>query len=112
MVFSRQDNPFLQPETDMSDRCEVEDGMELAIGEARELNKLKPGHELLRLFNGKKMPDEEYDKVWEEFQTRFGKPGLTRQQRAAAPAQAYFWAGYFCELKKAVEALKAPSAAA
>jgi hypothetical protein len=90
----------------MSDSCEVEDGMVLAEDMARELYKIDPNHDLLRLFKGKEMSDEAYDKVWEEFQTRFGKPDLTRQQRAIAPAQAYFWAGYFLELKKTVETLK------
>jgi len=88
----------------MSDHCEVEDGIALAEDKARELYKIDPNHELLRLFKGKDMTDEEYEKVWEEFQTRFGKPGLTKEQRAIAPAQAYFWAGYFLELKKTVEA--------
>lgn len=77
---------------------ESEAGMELALGAARKLNEVYPNHELLDLFN--KADDDE---VWEGFQVRFGKEGLSKEQRSYEPAQAYFWGNYFFALKKACE---------
>ncbi|KKP68469.1 MAG: hypothetical protein UR66_C0005G0016 [Candidatus Moranbacteria bacterium GW2011_GWE1_35_17] len=80
----------------MSDGDESSDGMALAVEEARKLRKKNPQHELLDLFL--KADDDE---VWEGFQTRFGKEGLSKEQRGCAPAQAYFWAKYYVALRDA-----------
>ena len=87
----------------MSDRDEVDDGMALAIDAARKLDKIDRNHELLRLFQKASMTDAEYDLIWEDFQIRFGKNGITKTKRAGYNAQAYFWATYFVALRDAVE---------
>lgn len=84
----------------MSEISEVEAGMELAIEAARRLFQVCPDHELLDLFKG--VADDDFnDKTWDKFQVRFGKEGLSKEERAWEPAQAYFWANYFVALKKA-----------
>jgi len=82
----------------MSDRDEVVDGMDLALEEGRKLIKKNPKHELLRL-----LTDAGDDAIWEEFQRRFGKEGLSEEERSSHRAQAYFFGQYFLALKKAVE---------
>ena len=82
----------------MSESGEAEDGMILAVMEARRLRALNENHELLRLWS-----EADNDEVWEEFQTRFGKEGLSKEQRSCEPAQAYFWANYYIALRNACE---------
>lgn len=82
----------------MSDSCEVEDGQWLSIREAKRLYGIKPDHELMKysLETGD-------DAVWEEFLNRFGKPGISRQTQASAPALAYTYAMYCIALREACE---------
>jgi hypothetical protein len=82
----------------MSEISEVDAGMELAFEAAKKLFQVCPNHELLDLF--KKADDDE---TWNGFQTRFGKEGLTPEQRSCEPAQAYFWTNYFLALKEVCE---------
>lgn len=82
----------------MSDGDEVASGIELAFAEAHKLHKLKPDHELLRYVLH---PDD--DAVWEEYMNRFGKPGISREQRSASPAMGYVYAKYYCALREACE---------
>lgn len=79
---------------------EAEAGFEIAVGVAKKLHDVCPEHELLNLFTKTEEPDYN-EKVWEEFQVRFGKEGLTKTQRSCEPAQAYFWASYFVALRNA-----------
>lgn len=82
----------------MSEISEVEAGIELAMDAVRKLYAVCPEHELLDLF--KKADDDE---IWNGFQVRFGKEGLSPEQRSYEPAQAYFWAKYFLALKEVCE---------
>jgi len=82
----------------MSDGDEVLAGINIAGEEAKKLHEKNTDHELLRLFNA--VHD---DDIWEEFQLRFGKPGLPKSERGISPAQAYFWASYAVALKEANE---------
>jgi len=79
----------------MSEIDEVEAGIELAMGAARKLCAVCPEHELLDLFR-----NADDDGVWEGFQVRFGKEGISKEQRGCELAQAYFWANYFVALKE------------
>lgn len=85
-----------------SGMSESEAGMSLAVDAAKKLGKVDPTHELLDLFNKNEEPDWE-ERVWDKFQERFGKEGLTKEQRGIEPAQAHFWANYFFALKEACE---------
>ncbi len=80
----------------MSDNDEVADGIELAFTEALKLRKMKPDHELLRYVIH---PDD--DAVWEEYMNRFGKPGISQEQRSSSPAMGYVYAKYYLALREA-----------
>jgi|GEM_PF-4129209 len=80
----------------MSDSDEAADGQRLAYEEARKLFQRKPDHELLRYALH---PDD--DGIWDEFITRFGKPGLSRDAQRAYPAIAYLYAKYWIALSDA-----------
>lgn len=80
----------------MSDSDEVTGGIELAFMEAQKLRKMKPDHELLRYVLH---PDD--DAVWEEYMNRFGKPGISPEQRSTSPAMGYVYAKYYCALREA-----------
>ncbi len=80
----------------MSDNDEVADGIELAFTEALKLRKMKPDHELLKYVIH---PDD--DAVWEEYMNRFGKPGISREQRSSSPALGYVYAKYYLALREA-----------
>ena len=86
----------------MSEASEAATGMILAVEEARKLYLREPEHELLGIWN-----DASNDDLWENFQVRFGKPGLAKEQRGTQSGQAYFWGQYFLALQKANEPVNA-----
>ncbi|MEI8097022.1 MAG: hypothetical protein WCG73_02870 [Candidatus Moraniibacteriota bacterium] len=87
----------------MSDSSESEDGQFLAFREAKKLYGLKPDHELMKY-----ALDAGNDTVWEEFISRFGKPGISRQAQSSEPAMAYTYAQYFLALREACKDTEKP----
>jgi hypothetical protein len=83
-------------------------GQELAMDVARKLHAVNPEHELLHLFThgGEGCDEERFNATWEAFQVRFGKPGITKEQRQSSNGQAYFWAHYYLALKGAVDVIQ------
>lgn len=82
----------------MSDSDEAADGQTLAYREAYLLHVKKPDHPLLKY-----VLRHDDDAVWEEFVAKFGKPGLSREEQRAYPAQSYMWAKFWVALRQANE---------
>jgi hypothetical protein len=80
----------------MSDSDEAADGHALAFEEAALLHAKMPSHPLLKY-----VLHHDNDEIWEEFVERFGKPGITREAKKAAPAVAYMYAMYWVALREA-----------
>jgi hypothetical protein len=81
--------------SDVVSDCDA--GMALAMETAKELYKRDPNHELLRFFE--KADD---DKIWNEFQERFGIRDATKAERNNPNGRAYLFVHYFLALKKAL----------
>ncbi len=80
----------------MSGNHDVEDGVFLALEEAKRLRLKDPDHELLRYIEHAK--DQA---VWEEFLTRFGPPDLSREERQSYAAMASVYTTYIVALRDA-----------
>ena len=82
----------------MSDSDEAVDGLVLALEQACILHNIKPNHHLLRY-----VTFSDNDATWEEFVAKFGKPGITREEKRSAPAVAYMYAQLYLSLRDACE---------
>lgn len=84
----------------MSGENDMEDGIALALEAAATLRKKDPNHELLRYSD-----QASNHEVWKDFLERFGKPGLSDEEKQSYPAMAYVYAKYYIALREAYPAI-------
>ncbi len=84
----------------MSDMLDSEAGEELAEEEALKISRIDSTHELIRLFMFVGGSKAEWEKLRDEFTTRFGKEGFRGKDCKGEMALGYFWGKYYLALKE------------